>query len=86
MHCPHPAPALPPACRLGAVSNAAFCEAISKWAFHERGVLRASALSHRVLAGAHPGAVKPDRYRVSDDVEFSVRVEECTDGVCAPYK
>ncbi|KAL4458520.1 hypothetical protein ABPG75_013385 [Micractinium tetrahymenae] len=70
---------------LGRASNEAFCTAISKWAFQEQGVLRASQLSHRVLAGAHPGAVKPERYRVNDDVEFSVVIQECADGGCKPY-
>lgn len=70
---------------LGRVSNEAFCTAISKWAFQERGVLRASQLSHRVVAGAHPGAVRPERYRVNDDVEFSVVIHECADGGCQPY-
>lgn len=71
---------------LGRASNEVFCTAISKWGFQERGVLRASNLSHRVLAGAEPGAVRPERYCINDDVEFSVVIEECTDGACAPYK
>ncbi len=31
-------------------------------------MLRASNLSHRVVSGAHPGAVKPERYRINDEV------------------
>jgi oligosaccharyltransferase complex subunit beta len=68
------------------VGNQAFATAISKWAFQERGVLRASGLSHRVLAGTEPGAVAPEQYRVNDDVEFSVHIQECTDGDCVPFK
>ncbi len=68
------------------MANQALCEAVSKWAFQERGVLKASGLSHRVIQGAEAGAVAPERYRVNDLVEFSVQIEECTDGVCAPYK
>lgn len=86
-------PPTPPAfaatspCRsLGAVANRAFCDAISKWAFQERGVLRASGLSHRVVEGAEAGAVAPERYRVNDLVEFSVQIHECADGACTPYK
>ncbi|EFN54342.1 hypothetical protein CHLNCDRAFT_8673, partial [Chlorella variabilis] len=71
---------------LGAVANRAFCDAISKWAFQERGVLRASGLSHRVVEGAEAGAVAPERYRVNDLVEFSVQIHECADGACTPYK
>lgn len=48
----------PVACSLGRVSNEAFCTAIAAWAFQQRGVLRASKLTHRVLAGAEPGAVR----------------------------
>lgn len=73
-------------CSRGAVANRAFCEAVSKWAFQERGVLRASGLSHRVVAGAEPGAVRPERYRVNDEVEFSVTIHECGDGSCMPYR
>lgn len=86
---PHPptlCPLLPSAASLGRVANEAFCQAVSKWAFQERGVLRASNLSHAVLAGAHPGAVRPERYRINDEVEFSVLVQECADGTCGPYK
>lgn len=71
---------------LGRVANEAFASAISKWAFQERGVLRASNLSHRVVSGAHPGAVKPERYRINDEVEFSVDIHECADGDCKPFK
>ncbi len=83
----HPAPLLPTLCRrLGRAGNAAFADAVSRWAFQERGVLRAANLTHRVLAGAHPGAVAPERYRVNDDVEFAVDILECADGACAPFK
>jgi oligosaccharyltransferase complex subunit beta len=70
----------------GAVANRALCEAVSKWAFQERGVLRASGLSHRVVSGAEPGAVRPERYRINDEVEFSVDIQECSDGACGAYK
>ena len=53
---------------LGRVANEAFATAVSKWAFQERGVLRAANLTHRVVSGAHPGAVEPERYRVNDEV------------------
>lgn len=85
----HPPPPPPPPTQprsLGRTSNEAFCTAISKWAFQEQGVLRASQLSHRVVAGAHPGAVRPERYRINDDVEFSVVIQECVDGACQPYR
>ena len=57
-----------------------------KWAFQERGVLRATNLSHTIVTGSLPGAVRPELYRVNDDVEFSVNIQECIDGVCGPYK
>jgi oligosaccharyltransferase complex subunit beta len=83
---PRCSPALCAACSRGAVANRALCEAVSKWAFQERGVLRASGLSHRVVSGAEPGAVRPERYRINDEVEFSVDIQECSDGACGAYK
>jgi oligosaccharyltransferase complex subunit beta len=68
------------------VANEAFCAAISKWAFSERGVLRATGLSHRVVSGAEPGAVNPELYRINDEVEFSVHIQECNEGSCRPFK
>lgn len=40
-------------------------------------MLRASNLSHRVVSGAHPGAVKPERYRINDEVGDSGGVAGC---------
>ncbi|KAL4859312.1 Dolichyl-diphosphooligosaccharide--protein glycosyltransferase subunit [Chlorella vulgaris] len=71
---------------LAQVANEAFCAAISKWAFSERGVLRATGLSHRVVSGAEPGAVNPELYRINDEVEFSVHIQECNEGSCQPFK
>ena len=79
-------PAPPPPCSLGATGNEALATAVCKWAFQERGVLRATNLSHTIVTGSLPGAVRPELYRVNDDVEFSVNIQECIDGVCGPYK
>ncbi|GAB4821924.1 hypothetical protein N2152v2_008970 [Parachlorella kessleri] len=67
---------------LGSPSNAAFCSGIAKWTFHERGVLHAHNLRHRVVGGP----LRPEQYRVSDDVEFSVDIFLCEEGSCVPYK
>lgn len=32
------------------------------------------------------GPLQPERYRVSDDVEFAVDIFLCEDGACQPYK
>ena len=64
------------------LGNAALCDAVTRWAFHERGVLRAGALRHRVVGGPP----SPELYRINDEVEVEVGIEECTDGVCRPYE
>lgn len=72
-----------PSCRsLGTSSNADFCSDIAKWTFHERGVLQAQNLQHRVVGGG----LQPERYRVGDDVEFMVDIYLCEEGACRPYK
>lgn len=64
-----------------AARNAAFLGAAGRWAFNERGVLRAGALRHRVAGG--PDA--PASYRINDEVEVETTITECADGTCKPY-
>ena len=61
--------------------NAPFLAAVSRWAFSERGVLKAGPLRHRVANGPE----SPASYRINDDVEVETTITECTDGVCKPY-
>lgn len=62
--------------------NAGFVGDVSRWAFSERGVLRASALRHRVVGGPD----SPPLYRINDEVVVEVDIEECTAGQCKPFR
>lgn len=65
-----------------APGNAPFAADVSRWAFSERGVLRASALRHGVVGGEQGPAV----YRVNDDVKVELDIVECSQGKCGPYR
>ena len=68
--------------RFGKAGNRAFCDEVTKWAFHERGVLRVTNLHH-----SHAGEQEqPDWYRVSDDLEFGMDIFELVGGVWQPFK
>jgi len=53
--------------------NEQFASEVSKWVFQERGLLRAHSLTHRKSSG---GSSNPQSYRVKDDIDFSVVIEE----------
>ena len=61
--------------------NAGFVGDVARWAFSERGVLRASALRHRV-----GGELSPALYRINDEVVVELDIEECTSGQCNPFR
>lgn len=107
---------------MGLLGNREFAAAVSEWAFHERGVLRASSVRHHPVGSAvqvrtggrchncvfaghgstlqplgaatgsflsqtfeldhstHPVTPQPDVYRVSDEVVFSVDIQELASG------
>ena len=73
------------ACRAGRSGNAQFVAEVTRWAFHQRGVLRASALRHR-HAGAPPGSAQPSWYRVMDVLAVELDIRELVDGAWAPYQ
>jgi oligosaccharyltransferase complex subunit beta len=54
--------------------NEDFALELSKWNFQGRGLLRASSLSHRL--SDRSGPINPLTYRVKDQIEFSVLIEE----------
>lgn len=55
---------------------------MTKWAFHEHGVLRVTNVHH-----SHAGEQEqPDWYRVSDDLEFGLDIFELVGGVWQPFK
>jgi len=53
--------------------NEEFAIELSQWNFAERGLLRASNLTHK-LAGSH--TVNPQQYRIKDEIDFSIQIEE----------
>jgi len=53
--------------------NEDFCSELSLWLFQGRGMLRAGAISHRLAEG---GPLNPLAYRVKDNIEFWVTIEE----------
>lgn len=52
------------------------------WALSQRGVLRLSNVSHRIVGGE----VRPERYRINDLVEFSAHIDELVDGQWVPFE
>lgn len=53
--------------------NEDFCRELSKWNFQERGLLRATQLKHKKQSS---NEWQPSAYRIKDDIEFSIFVEE----------
>ena len=68
-------------CRHAAPANREFCTAVAEWAFHRRGVLRASHLRHHRVGETE----QPAAYRVSDELVFSLDIEELVEGSWQPY-
>ncbi len=62
--------------------NRAVATQLAEWTFQERGRLRVSKVRH-VLAGS---TETPQRYRVKDEVDFSVDIHEWRQGSWQPYK
>ncbi|KAJ3436085.1 dolichyl-diphosphooligosaccharide--protein glycosyltransferase 48 kda subunit [Anaeramoeba flamelloides] len=52
--------------------NTLFCKEIASWAFNEKGFLRFRDFTHHTVNSQ----VKQDSYRIKDDIEFSVIIEE----------
>lgn len=68
--------------KFGKAGNRVFCDEVTKWAFHERGVLRVTNMHH-----SHAGKQEqPDWYRVNDDLEFGLDISELVGGVWQPFK
>lgn len=65
----------------GSKGNLPFMEDVLSWTFQLKGVLKASNLRHRVIGGE----IAPARYRVKDDVEIAVDIEECDVNGCRPF-
>lgn len=65
-----------------AAGNAQVAADILKWALSQKGVLRASPIRHRIIGGE----VSPPLYRINDDVEVAVDINECGESGCKGYK
>ena len=69
-------------CSFAKSGNEEFLVELTKWAFHQRSVLRASNLRHH-----YPNETdQPDRYRITDELVFEIDIHEFRDGQWQPYK
>lgn len=64
-----------------AKGNAGFASESLKWVFQQKSVLKSSTIRHRIIGGEY----QPSMYRIKDDVEVFIDIEECTGSACAPY-
>jgi len=62
--------------------NRALVTALSMWVFKERGVLRSTAVAHS-LKGEK---TTPPSYTITQDVTYSINIEELQNGKWVPYK
>jgi len=61
--------------------NSELVKALSNWVFHEKGVLRLSNVTHH-KAGETSA---PSSYTITEEVVYSVSIEELQDGIWTPY-
>uniref|UniRef100_A0A7E4VUX7 Dolichyl-diphosphooligosaccharide--protein glycosyltransferase 48 kDa subunit n=1 Tax=Panagrellus redivivus TaxID=6233 RepID=A0A7E4VUX7_PANRE len=61
--------------------NGPFVDALSQWAFQEKGVLRVKSVNHHLVGESAP----PRDYTITEDVEYSIEIEELKDGKWVPY-
>ncbi|KAK9840322.1 hypothetical protein WJX74_007586 [Apatococcus lobatus] len=71
-----------PGQRVGQSGNRAFATQLAEWTLQDRGRLRVSKVRH-VLAGT---SETPQRYRIRDQVDFSVDIHEWRKGSWQPFK
>ena len=65
-----------------ATGNEAFCTGIALWAFSQQGVLQAAPLRHH----AQGGSEQPALYRINDDIDVEVDIQELRGGRWQPYR
>jgi oligosaccharyltransferase complex subunit beta len=61
--------------------NAAFCRDVTLWALKHKGVLKASPLRHNLKGSSE----QPSQYRITDELEFAMDVQELQHGKWHPY-
>jgi len=65
-----------------ATDNQYFANELSKWVFKERGLLRASNITHHRVGEIEP----PLMYRIKDSITYSVLIEEYNGQVWKPFQ
>ncbi|KAM3718883.1 Dolichyl-diphosphooligosaccharide--protein glycosyltransferasesubunit [Dirofilaria immitis] len=55
---------------------------LSKWVFMEKGVLKVKSVSHHKIGEKSP----PREYTILDSVEYTIEIEELTDGTWEPFR
>ena len=65
------------------VGNKAFAEDSLEWVFGQRGVLRPSGLRHRRVGSDSWNPA--EGYRVKDEIEVAIDIEECAKSHCGGY-
>ena len=65
-----------------ATGNEAFCTGIALWAFSQQGVLQAAPLRHH----AQGCSEQPALYRIKDEIDVEVDVQELRGGRWQPYR
>ncbi|KAK9811519.1 hypothetical protein WJX72_005178 [[Myrmecia] bisecta] len=63
--------------------NAQFCGSLARWVFQEVGVLRAANLRHHHVGSSEQ---QPEVYRIKDQLQFSLDIQELTLGGWRPYR
>jgi len=59
--------------------------ALLAWTFHQAGVIRIDAVSHKNVGGAGDAAA-PEFYTIREDCEFGLRMSELVNDVWVPFK
>lgn len=72
-------------------ANMKFCKQLANWVFQESGVLRATNLRHNKKGEACSRdksieeCPNPENYKIEDNVEFYIDLEQKTDGEWHPF-
>lgn len=62
--------------------NQELADRLTQWVFKERGVLRAGRVNHHKVGDAQP----PHAYTITDEVNYSVQIDELKNGKWVPYE
>jgi oligosaccharyltransferase complex subunit beta len=62
--------------------NGDFVNSLTKWVFQEVGVLRVKSVTHHKVGEAKP----PREYTITEDVEYSIEIEELREGKWIPFE